>query len=85
VSGSPTTTTGRNIPGVDQVARWRALQRFARTPRLRRTPDSGDMLLGLADVPHSIAAGALARLGVTIDALQSAVEGARDETGDDEA
>jgi Clp amino terminal domain, pathogenicity island component len=80
------TARSEDVAGVDQVARWRALQRFARTPRVRRaTPDSGDLLLGLADVPGSVAARALAHLGVTIDALQAAVERQRDDTRDDGA
>lgn len=66
--------------GVDQVVRWRALQRFAGAARMRRTtPDSGDLLLGLADVPQSVAARALAELGVSLDALQAAVERQRDD------
>ncbi|MGE5635927.1 MAG: Clp protease N-terminal domain-containing protein [Nocardioidaceae bacterium] len=72
MSGSPRTPV--LAPPAEQVARWRALQRFARKPHPGGEPDTGDLLLGLAETSQSVAARALSRLGVSVDDLQAEVE-----------
>jgi hypothetical protein len=44
-------------------------------------PDSGDLLIGLTEEGHGVAARALAELGIDRDALRAAVDRARSRGG----
>lgn len=65
---------------VQRRAREIALK-YAGAEHPGRAPDSGDLLLGLAEVGYGVAARALKELGVSVRVLRAAVESARDEIG----
>jgi ATP-dependent Clp protease ATP-binding subunit ClpA len=74
----------RVFPHLEDPVQRRAREialKYAGAKHPGRAPDSGDLLLGLAEVGQGAAALALKELGVSAPALRAAVERARDEIG----